>query len=252
MTMKHSLCALAGLSFSVVPALAQNVVDAGKIVLENWSYETLYQSNAMSVEDLFGREVKGSDGDRVGDVEDLVLNDAGEVIALIAEVGGFWDIGDTHVSVPWDMVEIGADGSVSTPINRDNVALFDLFSSSGLPEDADVGSEIVQGVDDKGLGFGLWRASDLMGDYVRVQGENGRWVNFGYVSDLMIDEGAIAATLVSTTAQYGPGTYAYPYRRGPAELYGAWGRGVSTYDLPILVGDAVSLPEFDAERMRSQ
>ena len=244
------LFAIAGVSFPVVPATAQNVVDAGEIVFENWSYDSLYESGAWSVDELFGRDVTGDGGEGIGDVEDLVLNDAGEVLALIAEVGGFWDIGDTHVSVPWDMVEIGEDGSVSVPVTQDNLSEFDLFASSGLPESANVATDVVEGVDDEELGPGLWRASDLMGDYVRVLSADDVWVNFGYVSDLMIEDAEIAATIVSMAGRFGQGDYAYPYRRSPGERYGIWQPPAETQDIPLLVDDVLSSPRFDEDQMQ--
>lgn len=252
MLYRQTILAIAGLSVSALPLAAQDVVEAGKLYLDNWSYDDLYAGDPWSVEDMFGAEVNGSGGEQIGDVEDLVLNDEGQVVALIAEIGGFWDMGDTHVSVPWDMVEIDANGPIAVPVTQENIDEFDLFASSGLPTDAQVGEEVVEGVDDKELGTGLWRASELIGDYARVRGEEEQWVNFGYVSDLMIDEGEIVATLVTTTSRYGPGTYAYPYR-GPAREMetGTWSPNAVTYDLPVLVGDATSLPRFDIEQDRS-
>lgn len=251
MILRQPLLAIAGATLSVVPAMAQDVVDAGKIVIDNWSYDSLYASDAWSVDALFGREVTGSEGEPIGDVEDLVLSDEGEVVALITEVGGFWDIGDTHVSVPWDMVKFDAGGSVAVPVTQENYFDFDLFASSGLPEGASVEGQIVEGVDDRELASGLWRASELIGDYVRVQGEDDLWVNFGYVSDLMVDDGQITTTLVSTTARYGPRTYAYPYRTDSMAGQGAWAPEAATYDLPILLGDAIAVPPYDADRMQS-
>jgi sporulation protein YlmC with PRC-barrel domain len=246
---------IAGLSVFAIPAAAQDMVDAGTIIPEDWNYNELYSSEAWSVDDFFGRDVVGSDGALIGDVEDVVLNDAGDVVALIAEVGGFWDIGDTHVSVPWDMVEIDGDGdgdgSVGIPLTEENVAEFDLFSSSPFPDDADLAASIVEGVENEELGMVSWRASDLIGDYVRVQGDEENWVNFGYVSDLLIDGGSITATLVSTTGRYGQGTYAYPYPRGSAEGYGVWMPNATTQDLPVLVGDATSMPLFEMEQMQA-
>lgn len=251
MMKRKALMAIAGMSCSAAPAAAQDVVDAGTIIPENWSYEALYESEAWSVDALFGTDVVGSDGTRIGDVEDLVLNADGELVALIAEVGGFWDIGDTHVSVPWQRVQLDGGGPVTIPVTAENVAEFDLFSSSPLPDDADPAAEIVEGVDDEALVMALWRASDLIGDYVRVQSDAETWLEFGYVSDLLIGDGRIAATLVSTTARYGPGTYAYPYRGGPAEGYGVWFPNATTQDLPILVGEATSLPAFDRDQMNT-
>lgn len=251
MLKRKTLVAIAGASLAAWPAAAQQSVDAGTIVFENWNYDELYSSTAWSVDEFFEREVADSAGEEIGDVEDLVLNDDGDIVALIAEVGGFWDIGDTHVSVPWEMVDVGSGGMVGVPVTEENIADFDIFSSAPLPLDAGVDDQIVEGVDDEYLGMGLWRASDLIGDYVRIQGEDRAWVNFGYVSDLLIDEGSVSATLVSTAAGYGRGTYAYPYRGGTAQGYGLWRPDAVAQDLPVLVGDATSLPWFDEDRMQS-
>lgn len=251
MMTRKALMAIAGMTLSIGPAAAQDVVDAGTIVLNNWNYDALYSSDSWSIDTFFGTDVVDGNGAQIGDVEDIVLDDDGNVVALIAEVGGFWDIGDTHVSVPWDMVLIGVEGSVAIPVTEDNIAEFDLFASSSLPKDDGIAEEIVEGVDDQGLGTGLWRASELIGDYVRVQDDSENWVNFGYVSDLLVEDGTISATLVSTTARYGPGTYAYPYRGGTVEGYGLWRPDAASQDLPVLVGDATSMPPFDMNQMQT-
>jgi len=251
MMKRNALMAIAGMSFWAWPAAGQDVVDAGTIVLDSWSYDAIYNSDSWSVDDFFGADVAGRDGTQIGNVEDLVLNDEGDVVALIAEVGGFWDIGDTHVSVPWEMVQFGVDGSVTTPVTEENTAEFDLFSSSPLPDDADLAEEIVEGVDDEELVGQLWRASDLIGDYVRIKDEDELWLNFGYVSDLLINDGSISAALVSTTGRYAPGTYAYPYSGYSAEGYGLWRPNATTQDVPMLVGDAMSMPVFEMDQMQS-
>lgn len=246
---RKAILAIVGISFPMSPAIAQGVVDAGEVVFENWSYDSLYSMDAWSVDDLFGRSVTGGNGERIGDVEDLVLNDTGEVYALIAEVGGVWDIGDTHVSIPWNQVELFEDGAVSVPVTEETVGDYDLFASSGLPQDANPVLNVVEDVDDEVLGSGLWRASELMGDYVRLLNEEDTWQNFGYISDLMIDDGAIAATIVSSAGRYGPGMYAYPYRRASGEPYGTWQPNATAQDIPLLVDEVTSGATFDAEQM---
>jgi len=37
-----------------------------------------------------------------------------------------WDIGDTHVLVPWNEVEVNEDG-VSIPVHEDNAENYGLF-----------------------------------------------------------------------------------------------------------------------------
>lgn len=41
----------------------------------------------------------GADWEQIGEIEDLVLNEDGKVIGVVAEVGGFLDIGDKHVAI---------------------------------------------------------------------------------------------------------------------------------------------------------
>ena len=41
----------------------------------------------------------GSDWNEIGEIEDIVLSKDGEMIGIVAEVGGFLDIGDKHVMI---------------------------------------------------------------------------------------------------------------------------------------------------------
>ena len=42
----------------------------------------------------------GDDYRQIGEIEDIVLDQSGQMVGLVAEVGGFLDIGDKHVMVP--------------------------------------------------------------------------------------------------------------------------------------------------------
>jgi hypothetical protein len=141
---------------------------------------------------------------------------------------------------------LGDVDAVSVPVTQQNVDSFDLFSSSGLSNDSSLSQDTVEGVGYEIFTSGNWRASDLMGDYVRVRGEDGFWVNFGYVSDLLVDDDAIIATMIASTSRYGTGTYAYPYPGNTSPGVSVWAPGAPLQDLPILVGDATTLPSLDA------
>lgn len=240
---------------------AQGLFDAGRVFdLEDWSYEPLYSSGVRSIDATFGEDVYGIGSSEIGNVEDLVMNDGGEVIALIAEVGGFWDIGDTHVSVPWDQVTITEDERIEIPVTEDSIDEFDLFDYSGLAPTG-IDEEMVAGVDDVPLGENFWRASDLIGDYVRIVNEDGTWRNFGYVTDMLVEDGQVTATIVHGTGSYRPNAYAFPFgnrRAVPDESHikgdyaGYWVPRASTYDLPVLVSDATSLPNFDETQLLAE
>ena len=42
----------------------------------------------------------GTDYRQIGEIEDIVLDEGGQMVGIVAEVGGFLDIGDKHVMVP--------------------------------------------------------------------------------------------------------------------------------------------------------
>ena len=91
-----------------------------------------------------------------------------------------------------------------------------------------------------------WRATDAIGDFARLKDGDG-YANYGYVDDLIIRGGEIAAVVVSPDVGVGaaaPGVYAYPY-------YGydyGWDPGLNTYDLPYDREEVGALEPFDYER----
>ncbi|MFN7026650.1 MAG: PRC-barrel domain-containing protein, partial [Pseudorhizobium sp.] len=240
---------------------AASNVNVGEIIsLGEWDTEPLYQSG-WSAEALFDREVFGENGEEIGDVEDLIVGSNGELLALVAEVGGLWDIGDTHVSVPWDQVVIGDDGAVAIPVTEDNV---DDFSILALPTQQQLSENIVSNLDDEELGPRAWRASELIGDIARIRGDNAGqaepvqenaavqtnqrmpYQGYGYVNDLIFNDGKIVAAVVDRDAGYGTrGRFAYPFYG-----YGyGWTPGNRYYDMPYSRGEATAIEPFDEDRL---
>jgi sporulation protein YlmC with PRC-barrel domain len=210
----------------------------GEIIpLGPWHAETFRDLDGISVRYLTDSEVYGPTGDEIGEAEDVVIGEDGDVLALIAEVGGFWDIGDTHVAVPWAEVEIMADGydyDVSLPVTEDAVDDYDLFGDRNALAAADPAAETVPGVDDDAPPPQAWRGRDLIGDYARLAGGEAGPVNYGYVSDIVVADGQVEATIVTPSAAYGGGYYAYPNYATPAW---GWRPGASYYDLPYTEQD---------------
>lgn len=50
----------------------------------------------------------GADWNDIGEIEDIILSRDGQMIGIVAEVGGFVDIGDKHVVIPVDDVSLVA------------------------------------------------------------------------------------------------------------------------------------------------
>lgn len=227
-------------------------VAVGQIIpLSQWDPDAVYE-NAWSAEALFDRPVFGAEGERIGDVEDLVVAPDGHLLSLVAEVGGFWDLGDTHVSVPWDQVELRLDGTIAIPVTEDNADDFSVLRD----EARQVGEEIVSGIDNEELGPRAWRASELIGDIARVRNpgaqEPSAYDGYGYVEDLVFNNGKITAAVVDLdpAGPDGPGEIAYPFY-GYGYGYG-WEPGSRYYDLPYDRQEAATVKRFDADRLNQE
>jgi len=226
---------------------AEPLDDAEVIALSEWSYDDLYAGGISADDFIDEMEVYDQTGEEIGDVEDILIGPDGRVLAIVAEVGGFWDIGDTHVSVPFDEVEITADRSgVVVPVTEETVDDYgnwgDAATMTGVEN---VSSELAAGIDDVALPR-AWRASELIGDYARLtQGET--FAPYGYVNDIILRDGEVAAVVVQPSRGYGAGYRAYPY-------YGyswGWNIGAPYYDLPYTEDEAIGMEEFDYDRLGS-
>ncbi len=59
---------------------------------------------------LIGAKVANTEGQDVGDVSDILLDEKGKVAGVLLSVGGFLGIGDKKVAVNWDEIQLQEDG----------------------------------------------------------------------------------------------------------------------------------------------
>lgn len=78
--------------------------------------QTAPQSNDLralhgdwSAADLIGARVRSADGEEVGEIQDLVFSSDAQVVIAVVSVGGFLDIADKLVAVPYADVRVGSD-----------------------------------------------------------------------------------------------------------------------------------------------
>ncbi|SFP48258.1 PRC-barrel domain-containing protein [Tranquillimonas alkanivorans] len=79
---------------------------APEIVVDGY---TRLASDAITVDDLTGASVYGSDEERVGEVSELLLDDSGAISQAIVDVGGFLGLGEHSVAV--DLQELNIQRS---------------------------------------------------------------------------------------------------------------------------------------------
>lgn len=206
--------------------------------ISEWNYDTLYQEGGMTADSLMDTEVFGSEGEEIGSVENVLLNNQNQIAAVIAQVGGFWDIGDTHVLVPWEEVEVNEDGVV-IPVSEDNVDDYGLFKEDYISkQDLSYTSQVD---DDAVAGSRVWKLSDLINDYASI----GEGKGYGYVDNVLFSQdGKVQAVIIEADEAYGGGTYAYPFY---GYSYG-WDPSYSAYTLPYDEADLTDMSAFDYEQ----
>ena len=65
------------------------------------------KSGVLKASDLIGMNVQGTDGKKLGDIKDLVIDpEEGGVEYAVLEFGGFAGIGDKYFAVPWEALQL--------------------------------------------------------------------------------------------------------------------------------------------------
>lgn len=225
MTVRFATATAAGMAafaLGIGTAASQNVMD-----FDAWNDEDLTGTWRATV--MTDTPVYGETGEDIGEVANIIVGPDNKVQSIIVEAGGFFDIGDTHFSVPWDQVDLTPDAEgIQVPVNEENIADFDLF-----------GDEVEEGPRS-------WRVNELIGDNVMFSDESG----YGIVYDLLFEQdGTLQSVVVNPSIGYGVGGYyAYPYYGydygyDPGSPYYNLG-----YDRDDIAGlQAVDLDEFESD-----
>ncbi|MAM00043.1 MAG: hypothetical protein CL583_16505 [Alteromonadaceae bacterium] len=204
------------------------------IKISEWNYEALYDKGGIQADELMDTEVFGSDGEEIGSVENVIIGNDNKIVAIIAQVGGVWDIGDTHVAVPWKEVKMTDDG-VRIPVTEDNADDYGIFKNEYVTKSLEQTTKVEDDVD---TGYRSWKLTNLLDDYATLTGGTG----YGYVDNVIFSkDGKIEAVIVESASTYGAGTYAYPF-------YGydyGWNPGYDAYELPYEENEVADLDIFD-------
>ncbi|MBD2748137.1 PRC-barrel domain-containing protein [Microvirga sp. BT688] len=66
---------------------------------------TKMESNQMMASDLIGTRVVGANNESIGDINDVIMDRNGQIMAAVVGVGGFLGIGEKDVAVPFNALE---------------------------------------------------------------------------------------------------------------------------------------------------
>lgn len=239
--MRKTLFAATALGTSIMAtgAVAQEVevVRSDPMTYRDWATSELYAGDKWSAERVLGADLYGNEGAEIGSVANLVLDRSGEIEAMIAEVGGLWDIGDTHVRIPWDEVTIAADADelrIVVPLTEANMNDYGLFLNYGDGQFPTVAEDPAAPRS--------WRITEILDDYVRLADGT----LYGYVDDAVFDgRDQLAVIVVDAVGPTPYGRVAYPF-------YGAdygWAPGHDAYVVPFDQADVETFEPVDIERL---
>lgn len=97
-TLIAGVTAMALMTTASVSAMAQSQID----------YIAQQNSGEWLASNLIGVTVENTTGEAVGDVNDLILGQNGEVVGAVIGVGGFLGMGEKNVAVPYSTISTTA------------------------------------------------------------------------------------------------------------------------------------------------
>lgn len=241
-----TLLSLAIMSISMLTVPAAQSQDNTR-PLDEWNYQALYQQGGIRAENLLNAEAISENGNVVGTIENIILDEENQIVTLIAKVGGMWDSGDSHVSIPWEEAELVQDG-VRVPVHEDNVEDYNLFNDEYVGDAYLFKGEVeksIQVESDVMTGPRIWKITDIIDDFASL----GKDTDVGYITDaLFTRDGVMQAIVVKpSSAEFGNGPHAYPFYGHPDD----WRPGAMHYELPYSRESLSDMPAFDYKKYNS-
>lgn len=68
-------------------------------------FMTLMPANMMRASKLMGVDVYGSDNQKIGDIDEVIVDRDGKINSVVVGIGGFLGIGQKDVAIPYDQVQ---------------------------------------------------------------------------------------------------------------------------------------------------
>lgn len=109
--------ALVGLAVSAIPAAAQTpttpTAPPAAPMTTTMGATTYYKMTGGEIRasKMIGTKVVNEANDKIGDVNEIILNKDGRVAAVVVGVGGFLGMGEHDVALDFKSLQLQADGS---------------------------------------------------------------------------------------------------------------------------------------------
>ena len=111
MTLKPSLAA-AALVFAPLVVAAQQAVDV-TAYREAEDDDLVVQPFNLTIDQIEDMDLRSGDGEEIGEVDEVLIDAAGQPVAVTLEVGGFLGVGDREVVLGLDQLKLLDDQFVT-------------------------------------------------------------------------------------------------------------------------------------------
>ncbi|MGE7371350.1 PRC-barrel domain-containing protein [Neorhizobium sp. NPDC001467] len=85
------------------PAAPMNSADSGAA---SGTYMTEQAATQVAASDYMGKSIYNAEDKSIGEVNDLIMEEDGRIVAAVVGVGGFLGIGEKNVALPLDKVKV--------------------------------------------------------------------------------------------------------------------------------------------------
>jgi sporulation protein YlmC with PRC-barrel domain len=107
----------AGIALAMALAIGSGAAiaqEAGTTETTGETGTTVAPATAVAAEELLGRTIENPDGENIGEIKNVVIDQAGQAKYVIVGVGGFLGLGENHVALAWDELTIADNGETVT------------------------------------------------------------------------------------------------------------------------------------------
>ncbi|MDQ0454999.1 PRC-barrel domain-containing protein [Rhizobium paknamense] len=94
------------------------------------TYITQQGADQLAASNFIGQNVYTSDNKSIGEVNDLILQQNGGVVAVVVGVGGFLGMGQKDVAMPMDKINVTRDGQDATKVRLTTMETADALKSA--------------------------------------------------------------------------------------------------------------------------
>jgi sporulation protein YlmC with PRC-barrel domain len=97
------------------------------------------KTRALSASTITGDSVKNTEGDRLGHLEEIMIDlDTGRVAYAVLASGGFLGLGDKFFAIPWDLLTVDTDThDVIIDVDKASLESAPGFDKDNWPETDD-------------------------------------------------------------------------------------------------------------------